>query len=73
MIDQFDNKKASDEALHGLAHLVFQLLKNKKDVFVLKIGAFGEILSAIGASGFSGGLARGESFYEEGFRKKSKR
>lgn len=71
MIDQFDNKRASDEALHGLAHFVFQLLKNKKDVFLLKIGAFGEILSAIGASGFSSGLATGESFYEEGLREKA--
>ncbi len=71
MIDQFDNKRASVEALHGLAHLVFQLLKNKKDVFVIKIGAFGEILSAIGASGFSSGLATGESFYEEGLREKA--
>lgn len=71
MVDQLDNKRASDEALHGLAHLVFQLRKNKKDVFVLKIGAFGEILSAIGGSGFSSGLATGESFYEEGLREKA--
>jgi hypothetical protein len=71
MVDQLDNKRASDESLHGLAHLVFQLLKHKKDAFVLKIGAFGEILSAIGASGFSSGIATGESFYEEGLREKA--
>ncbi|GAF87391.1 unnamed protein product, partial [marine sediment metagenome] len=57
-------------ALRGLAHLVFQLSKNNKSVFVLKIGAFGEILSAIGATGFSSGLAGGESFHEEGLREK---
>lgn len=67
----FVHKGASDESLHGLAHLAFQLTKNKKQVFVLRIGAFGEILSAIGADGFSSGIDRGESFDEEGLREKS--
>jgi len=70
MLDQFKEKEVSESSLLGLAYLVFQLSKNK-NVFALRIGAFGEVLSAIGASGFSSGLSAGESFSEETLKKES--
>lgn len=68
MLDKFDDREANKDSLTGLAYLAFQLSR-KKDVFVLRIGSFGEILSAIGASGFSSGLFGGETFSEESLRK----
>lgn len=60
VIDDLDCRKATEETLLGLAKLVFDLSK-KKRVFIKRIGAFGEVLSAIGASGFSSGLGEGET------------
>lgn len=71
ILDDFDARKANKNILLGLAYLVFQLSRNK-DVFILKMGSFGEILCAIGASGFSSGLFGGESFSEKSLREESK-
>lgn len=60
VINDLDCRKTNEETLLGLSKLVFDLSKNKI-VFVKRIGAFGEVLSAIGASGFSSGLGTGET------------
>jgi len=65
MINQFDCRKADEESMLGLAHLSFYLAENNKDVILLKMGDFGEILCAIGATGYSSSLAGGESFNAE--------
>jgi len=67
MIDNLHDIKADEDALKGIAWLVFQLSQSK-DVFVLSIGAFGEVLSTIGASGFSSGLAWLETFSEKNLK-----
>lgn len=61
MIDQFDCRKASEGELLGLAHLTFHLSENKK-VYLLKMGDYGELLSCVGASGYSSSLGGGETF-----------
>ncbi len=60
-INDLDARKADQDHLIGLADLVFQLSKDKC-IITKHVGAFGEALSAIGCSGFSSGLAEGESF-----------
>lgn len=60
VINDLDCRKTAEETLLGLAKLVFDL-SQKKMVFIKRIGAFGEVLSAIGASGFSSGLGEGET------------
>lgn len=60
-VNDLDARKADIDLLLGFADLIFQLSKDKC-VFVRHIGGFGEVLSAIGASGFSSGLAEGETF-----------
>lgn len=69
LINKFDCRKATQEELLGLAHLSFHL-SLKKQVYFLKLGDFGEILSCIGASGYSSSLAGGEVFNAEGLFKK---
>lgn len=61
MVNEMDCRKEDGASLLGLANLVFQLSKDK-NVFVKRVGAFGEVLSAIGADGFSNGLGKGETF-----------
>lgn len=69
MVDSLDDRKTDEDLLSGLAYLAFQLSESK-DVFVLSIGAFGEVLSAIGIDGFSSGIAWLETFTEKTLRKK---
>lgn len=45
MVDNLNDIKGDEDSLKGLAWLVFQLSASK-DVFVLSIGAFGEVLGA---------------------------
>ncbi len=71
MIDNLNDIKSDEDSLKGLAWLVFQLSASK-DIFVLSIGAFGEVLNAIGASGFSGGLGWLETFSEKNLKQKLK-
>lgn len=61
LIDSLDCKKADQRQIIGLAKMVKQLSENKY-VFLKQIGGFGEILCAIGASGFISGLYMGETF-----------
>jgi len=60
-INDLDDRKSDFDHLVGLADLVFQLSKDKH-VFIKNVGGFGEVLSAIGCSGFSSGLGAGEMF-----------
>ncbi|MBN1463858.1 MAG: hypothetical protein JW922_09335 [Paludibacteraceae bacterium] len=60
-INGLDARKADVGHLLGLADLVFQLAKGKT-VITKHVGGFGEVLSAVGCSGFSSGLAEGETF-----------
>ncbi len=69
MFDSMDCKKADEELLLGLAYLTFNL-SDGKNVIPIKIGDFGEILCAIGAAGYSSGLAQGETFSADGLFKK---
>lgn len=61
LIDSLDCKKADLNQIFELAKMVNQLSENKY-VFLKQIGGFGEILCAIGASGFISGLDMGETF-----------
>lgn len=61
LIDNLDCKKSDYSQLFGLAKLVNQL-SNNKYVFLKQIGGFGEILCAIGLTGFISGLNIGETF-----------
>jgi hypothetical protein len=54
VIDKFDTRKTDAESLFGLAMLIYRLSFEGKLAFSMSIGAFGEILSAIGAAGFVG-------------------
>jgi len=66
LIDNFDDRKASEQELLGLAFLSFQLSK-KKDVLVKHIGSFGDVLCVLGASGYIAGLAESEKFSTSNF------
>ncbi|GAH56059.1 unnamed protein product [marine sediment metagenome] len=61
LIDSLDCKKIDPRQIIGLAKMVKQLSENKY-VFLKQIGGFGEILCAIGASGFISGLYMRETF-----------
>ena len=69
MMNQFNGRKASEEELLGLAHLSFYL-SNRKNLYLLKIDDFGELLCCIGVSGYSSSLGGGETFNAEGLFKK---
>lgn len=69
VVNDLDCKQQDGSKLFGLAKLVFQLSKEKY-VFVKRIGAFGEVLSAIGGSGFISGLEIGETFSVKVLEKK---
>lgn len=60
-INDLDARKADLDHLIGLSDLVFQLSKDKY-VVAKHVGGFGEVLSAVGCSGFSSGLGEGETF-----------
>lgn len=70
-INDFDARKANFQQLIGLANLVFKL-SCFKDVFVKQIGGFGEVLCAIGASGYVSGLGEGETFSVKNLEKRVK-
>lgn len=61
LVNDLDDRDAEEQTLLGLAHMVFQLSRDK-EVIINHIGGFGEILNIIGASGFSSSLAAGETF-----------
>jgi hypothetical protein len=60
-INDGDCKKLNEEELLSFANLV-QQLSETLPIFVMNIGPFGEILCALGASGFGSGLTTGENF-----------
>lgn len=68
-IDQFNAKLADVDSLLGLVKLVYLLAKEGKLVFAQSIGSFGEVLGAIGATGFVGDneTISVEYLKEEGF------
>lgn len=68
MIDDLNDIRADEYSLKSLAWLMFRLSRSK-DVFVFSIGAFGEVLCAIGAKGFSSGLGWLETFSEKTLKK----
>ena len=61
LTDCLDCMKSDYSQLFGLANLVYQL-SNRKNVFYKQIGGFGEILCAIGLTGFVSGLNTSETF-----------
>ncbi|MFA5000816.1 MAG: hypothetical protein WC531_01120 [Candidatus Paceibacterota bacterium] len=61
-INDLNGRSTTDETkLLNLAYFVFRL-SEYKPVIIKRLDAFGEILSAIGASGYSSGLAMSETF-----------
>lgn len=69
VINDLDCERADQEALLELSRLVFQLSENNS-VIVNRMGPFGEILIAVGASGFGSGLAKGETFQAKNLQTK---
>lgn len=69
-VNDFDAEKADLDQLLGLSTLVFKL-SNGNDVFVKHMGGFGEVLCAIGASGFSSSLDGGEIFSVKNFEQRT--
>ncbi len=61
LVTDFDDRQADEEQLLGLADIVYQLSQDK-DVIVNHMGSFGDILNAIGASGFISSPGGGETF-----------
>ncbi len=70
LVNDLDDRQASTEILLGLAHLVYQLSREKK-VIVNKLGGFGEILNIIGSDGFVSSPAAGETFSMKQLQTKS--
>lgn len=58
-IADFDSKIADESVLKGFAHLVFQISLHLPTL-IYKIDAFGEVLSAVGASAYVSGIYEGE-------------
>ena len=69
-VNNFDAEKVDIGHLLGFASLVYKL-SNENDVFVKHMGGFGEVLCAIGASGFSSSLDGGEVFSVENFEQRT--
>lgn len=61
LVPDFDDRQADEEQLLGLADITYQLSQDK-DVIVNHLGSFGDVLNAIGASGFSSSPGGGETF-----------
>lgn len=70
-INDFDPRKANLEQLIGMANLVFKL-SCYKPVFVKQVGSFGEVLCAVGASGYISGLGEGETFSIKNLEQRTK-
>ncbi len=61
-VNDFNGRSTADPAkLLGFAHMVYHLSEYKL-VIVKRIDGFGEVLCAIGAAGFSSGLATSETY-----------
>lgn len=72
LINDLDDRQASTDVLMGLAHLVYQLSREKK-VIVNKLGGFGEILNIIGSDAFVSSPAGGETFSTKHLQTKSQK
>lgn len=63
MIENFDDRQVPAEMLMGMARLV-QGLSRERDVVVCSIAAYGQVMTALGANGFSAGVGWLETFRE---------
>lgn len=79
VFDKFDGRSASEDSLLNLAEMGFQLSEKGKVIYQ-HMGSFGEVLCAIGMTGFSSGLGDGDSITVEhlesspaGFNNKTKK
>lgn len=70
-INDLDCRKADEDMLLGLAALTRQL-SSQHEVFLNYIDSFGEVLVALGATGYSSGLTTGEVFSAKNFEEASK-
>lgn len=62
-VENFDDRYMSAESLLGLARFI-EILREDKDVFPCSIASFGQVLTALGANGFSAGIGWLETFRE---------
>jgi hypothetical protein len=65
--ENFDDRVSNEQALMGLARLVLGL-SHDRDIIVSSIAAYGEVLTALGANGFSAGIGWLETFREVSLR-----
>ena len=70
-INDLDCRKADEDLLFGLTTLIRQLAQ-EHEVFINYIDCFGEVLVALGASGYSSGLTTGEVFSAKNFQESAK-
>jgi hypothetical protein len=63
MVENFDVRQAPTDMLMGMAKLV-QGLSHERDVVVCSIAAYGQVMTALGANGFSAGVGWLETFRE---------
>ena len=63
VVENFDDRQVSAQMLMGLARLVRGLAVDR-DVVVCSIASFGQVLTALGANGFSAGVGWLETFRE---------
>lgn len=63
MIENLDDRSASEQLLMGLAQLT-RRLQQGRDVIVCSIGSFGQVLTCLGADAFSSGIGWMETFRE---------
>lgn len=63
MIENFDDRQVRTQVLMGMAQLV-QGLSQERDVVVCSIAAYGQVMTAVGANGFSAGVGWLETFRE---------
>lgn len=61
MFNELDTRKAQEGSLSGYARFVQLLSRDNRTVFTKAIGAFGEVLCAVGASGYISGLGEAET------------
>ena len=63
LLEGFDDRIMTTDKIINLLRLV-DILSQNKDIIICSIGAFGQILFAYGANGFSGGIGWLETFSE---------
>ncbi len=61
--ENFDDRYVNEQSLMGLSRFMLDLTEGK-DVVVCSIAAFGQVLTALGANGFSAGIGWLETFRE---------